>query len=88
MSSVVDTKVAVRTFKTCVKEKGSDNCLAERSAVTKGMSNVVKAECSAYVEDFFGCFVHRYRLNSCTDATVANLLKCQESLTSNMLNAQ
>mmetsp|Transcript_110142 Transcript_110142/g.191005 ORF Transcript_110142/g.191005 Transcript_110142/m.191005 type:complete len:90 (-) Transcript_110142:67-336(-) len=88
MTTVVDTKVAVRAFKTCIKEKGGgDACLAERSAVVKGVSGAVKAECAPYIEDFFGCFVHRYRLSSCTDATVSNMLKCQSQFSGSILSA-
>mmetsp|Transcript_75592 Transcript_75592/g.179635 ORF Transcript_75592/g.179635 Transcript_75592/m.179635 type:complete len:89 (+) Transcript_75592:90-356(+) len=87
MTSVVDTKVAVRNFKTCVKEKGASSCGDEKAAVVKGLSGIVKAECSPLSEDFFACFAHRYRLSSCSDATVAKLLKCQEQLSGTVLSA-
>eukprot|EP00421_Protoceratium_reticulatum_P058829 CAMPEP_0168492950 /NCGR_PEP_ID=MMETSP0228-20121227/70477_1 /TAXON_ID=133427 /ORGANISM="Protoceratium reticulatum, Strain CCCM 535 (=CCMP 1889)" /LENGTH=122 /DNA_ID=CAMNT_0008509737 /DNA_START=205 /DNA_END=571 /DNA_ORIENTATION=+ len=79
MTSIVDTKVAIRTFKSCVKGKGAESCLAERKAVVDGVSGAVKSECAAYVDDFFGCFVHRYQLSSCNDATVAKLLGARSS---------
>ena len=80
MTSVVDTKVAIRTFNACVKDKGGASCGAERKAAVAGMSGAVKSECGAFTEDFFGCFVHRYRLSSCSDATVSKMLKCQETV--------
>mmetsp|Transcript_70653 Transcript_70653/g.111636 ORF Transcript_70653/g.111636 Transcript_70653/m.111636 type:complete len:89 (-) Transcript_70653:56-322(-) len=87
MASIVETKAATRAYKTCVKEKGSEACVSQRTEVVKGVSGAVKAECVAYTEDFFGCFMHRYRLNSCSDATVTNMLKCQQNLASTMLSA-
>eukprot|EP00425_Heterocapsa_triquetra_P003081 CAMPEP_0195055604 /NCGR_PEP_ID=MMETSP0448-20130528/4242_1 /TAXON_ID=66468 /ORGANISM="Heterocapsa triquestra, Strain CCMP 448" /LENGTH=89 /DNA_ID=CAMNT_0040085283 /DNA_START=71 /DNA_END=340 /DNA_ORIENTATION=+ len=87
MSSAVDTKVAIRAFKGCVKEKGGAACTAERKAVVAGLSSNVKGECAPYVEDFFGCFVHRYQLSSCSDATVSKLLKCQAQFSGQLLSS-
>mmetsp|Transcript_10335 Transcript_10335/g.26750 ORF Transcript_10335/g.26750 Transcript_10335/m.26750 type:complete len:90 (-) Transcript_10335:100-369(-) len=85
MSTAVDTKVAVRAFKGCVKEKGAAACGVEKKAVVAGLSSCVKAECAPFVEDFFGCFVHRYQLSSCSDATVAKMLKCQTQFSGQLL---
>mmetsp|Transcript_13150 Transcript_13150/g.28981 ORF Transcript_13150/g.28981 Transcript_13150/m.28981 type:complete len:90 (-) Transcript_13150:177-446(-) len=88
MTSVADTKVAVRAYKGCVKEKGGINaCASERAAAVKGISGAVKGECSPYVEDFFTCFAHRYRLSSCSDATVSKLLKCQEQFSGHLMSS-
>mmetsp|Transcript_3578 Transcript_3578/g.7216 ORF Transcript_3578/g.7216 Transcript_3578/m.7216 type:complete len:88 (+) Transcript_3578:86-349(+) len=86
MTSVVDTKVAIRAFKGCVKEKGSEACAAERKAVALGVASAAKAECAPFVEDFFSCFAHRYSLSSCSDATVAKMLKCQEQFSGQLLS--
>mmetsp|Transcript_120122 Transcript_120122/g.234026 ORF Transcript_120122/g.234026 Transcript_120122/m.234026 type:complete len:88 (+) Transcript_120122:70-333(+) len=87
MTSVVDTKVAVRAFKQCVKDKGGDACAAERKSVVNGIAGAVKGECAPFVEDFFGCFVHKYHLSSCNDATVAKMLKCQEQFAGTLLSS-
>merc|ERR1712217_517049 len=87
MTTVVDTKVAIRTFKSCVKEKGSEACIGERKAVVNGVAGAVKSECSPYVEDFFKCFSHRFELSSCTDATVSKMLKCQEQFSGQLLSS-
>ena len=71
LASVNDTKQAARLYMGCVKEKGSAACGRERAAVVEGASAVAKTECAPYVEDFFKCFTHRYKLNSCNDATTA-----------------
>mmetsp|Transcript_37491 Transcript_37491/g.95141 ORF Transcript_37491/g.95141 Transcript_37491/m.95141 type:complete len:89 (+) Transcript_37491:101-367(+) len=85
MTSVVDTKVAIRTYKAALKEKGAEASAAERKVVVNGVSKAVKSECAPYVEDFFGCFQHRFALNSCTDATVGKMLKCQEQFSAQLL---
>nr|ABV22268.1 conserved hypothetical protein [Karlodinium veneficum]ABV22269.1 conserved hypothetical protein [Karlodinium veneficum] len=88
MTSIVDSKTAARAYKSCLKEKGAAECLTQRAQVVKGVSAAVKDECSPYTEDFFGCFMHRYRLSSCTDATVKNMLKCQEKLAGTILSVE
>jgi len=80
-----DAKVAVKAFEACKKGKGVAACSAERAVAVAAVSTVVKAECSAYTEDFFKCFTHKYQLSSCSDATVSQLLKCQDQLTGNLL---
>eukprot|EP00419_Tripos_fusus_P070921 CAMPEP_0172875770 /NCGR_PEP_ID=MMETSP1075-20121228/102706_1 /TAXON_ID=2916 /ORGANISM="Ceratium fusus, Strain PA161109" /LENGTH=88 /DNA_ID=CAMNT_0013726913 /DNA_START=6 /DNA_END=272 /DNA_ORIENTATION=+ len=85
MASVVDTKVAVKTFKQCVKDKGGEACQVERKAVVIGVAGAVKGECAPFVDDFFGCFVHRYHLSTCSDATVAKMIKCQEQSAGHLL---
>jgi len=84
--SVASSCQAIRTFKSCVKEKGSAACGGERKAVVNGVSGAVKSECAPYVEDFFKCFAHRFELASCTDATVSKMLKCQEQFSGTLLN--
>mmetsp|Transcript_36809 Transcript_36809/g.102143 ORF Transcript_36809/g.102143 Transcript_36809/m.102143 type:complete len:87 (-) Transcript_36809:97-357(-) len=86
MASIVDTKLAIRTFNACVKENGRGACVAERKAAVGGVAGAVKSECAPYVEDFFRCFVHRYQLSSCNDATVAKMLKCQEQFSGQLLS--
>mmetsp|Transcript_5604 Transcript_5604/g.11397 ORF Transcript_5604/g.11397 Transcript_5604/m.11397 type:complete len:89 (+) Transcript_5604:92-358(+) len=88
MTSVVDTKVAIRAFKGCVKEKGGESCAAERKAVVAGIASAAKSECAPFVEDFFSCFAHRYSLSSCNDATVSKMLKCQEQFSGSLLSSQ
>ncbi|CAE8598768.1 unnamed protein product [Polarella glacialis] len=88
MTSVVDTKVALRSFRGCVKEKGAASCSAERKALVAGIAGSVKGECAPYVEDFFACFTHRYALSTCNDATVAKMLKCQEQFSGQLLSSQ
>nr|ABI14330.1 unknown [Pfiesteria piscicida] len=85
MASVVNAKVAVSTYQAALKEKGVEGSVAERRAAVTGVSGAVKSECSPYVEDFFGCFQHRFQLSSCTDATVGKMLKCQEQFSRHLL---
>eukprot|EP00450_Noctiluca_scintillans_P011457 CAMPEP_0194507510 /NCGR_PEP_ID=MMETSP0253-20130528/37106_1 /TAXON_ID=2966 /ORGANISM="Noctiluca scintillans" /LENGTH=88 /DNA_ID=CAMNT_0039350415 /DNA_START=48 /DNA_END=314 /DNA_ORIENTATION=- len=86
MSSVDETRNAVRAFSACVKDKSAASCDAERAAVVSGIASAVKGECAPYTEDFFACFSHRYRLSTCNDSTVGKLLKCQEQLSSTLLS--
>eukprot|EP00435_Cladocopium_sp_Y103_P072433 s359_g40.t1 len=86
--TVNDTKAAIRTFKACIKEKGASACIGERKAAVEGVSNAVKGECAAQVEDFFSCFAHRYQLLSCGDATVSKMLKCQEQFSGQLLSTK
>mmetsp|Transcript_116359 Transcript_116359/g.307514 ORF Transcript_116359/g.307514 Transcript_116359/m.307514 type:complete len:89 (-) Transcript_116359:166-432(-) len=86
MSSVTDTKVAIRTFKSCVKDKGGAACAAERAKAVGGIAAAMKTECAPFTEDFFQCFSHRFALSSCTDATVSKLLKCQDQFSGTLLN--
>eukprot|EP00443_Scrippsiella_acuminata_P061568 CAMPEP_0115502954 /NCGR_PEP_ID=MMETSP0271-20121206/69219_1 /TAXON_ID=71861 /ORGANISM="Scrippsiella trochoidea, Strain CCMP3099" /LENGTH=89 /DNA_ID=CAMNT_0002932015 /DNA_START=26 /DNA_END=295 /DNA_ORIENTATION=- len=89
MASVVDTRVAVRTYAAALKEKGhGEASAAERKVVVNGVANAVSTECAAYTADFFACFQHRFALSSCTDATVAKMLKCQQQLSGQLLSTQ
>merc|ERR1712194_214723 len=76
--TVVEAKAAVRAYNAAVKDKGVAASTTERKVAVNGVATAVKGECAPYVEDFFGCFNHRFALSSCTDATVGKMLRCQE----------
>mmetsp|Transcript_4251 Transcript_4251/g.6800 ORF Transcript_4251/g.6800 Transcript_4251/m.6800 type:complete len:88 (+) Transcript_4251:104-367(+) len=83
--TINDTKAALRSLNACSKEKGAGACIAERKAAVNGVATAVKSECAPYVEDFFSCFTHRYQLNTCNDATVSKMLKCQEQFSKQLM---
>eukprot|EP00441_Pelagodinium_beii_P047843 CAMPEP_0197623608 /NCGR_PEP_ID=MMETSP1338-20131121/3594_1 /TAXON_ID=43686 ORGANISM="Pelagodinium beii, Strain RCC1491" /NCGR_SAMPLE_ID=MMETSP1338 /ASSEMBLY_ACC=CAM_ASM_000754 /LENGTH=87 /DNA_ID=CAMNT_0043193637 /DNA_START=27 /DNA_END=290 /DNA_ORIENTATION=- len=83
--TINDTKAALRAFKVCSKEKGATACIGERKAAIGGLAGAVSSECAPYVEDFFGCFSHRYQLSTCNDATVAKMIKCQEQFAGQLM---
>eukprot|EP00397_Hematodinium_sp_SG-2012_P065095 GEMP01093697.1.p1 GENE.GEMP01093697.1~~GEMP01093697.1.p1 ORF type:complete len:102 (+),score=21.65 GEMP01093697.1:48-308(+) len=74
--SAVDAKMALRSFKDCVKEGGYAKCTSEATTAVNATGKVVARECDALAQDFFQCFNHRFNLHTCTPDVTAKLLRC------------
>ena len=84
MATMVDAKASVRVFRDCMGKNGNNvaRCQTEAMTVVNQVASVTSKECQPFVEDVQKCITHKFKLSTCNDDTVGQMLKCQDKITS------